>query len=80
MLSDALTYTLHPLGPPSSSTARSLLHLPSFSSFYSFTDLVFVGYTADGYKKGLCHETPTAKELAGDAASVRAFTLVLFIS
>lgn len=30
-----------------------------------FSDLVFVGYTADGYKKGLCHETPTAEELAG---------------
>ena len=39
--------------------------LPFLRHCHRFTDLVFVGYTADGYKKGLCHETPTAEELAG---------------
>ena len=38
---------------------------PRHPRVFRFSDLVFVGYTADGYKKGLCHETPTADELAG---------------
>jgi hypothetical protein len=43
----------------------SLSLTPRHPHVVRFTDLVFVGYTADGYKKGLCHETPTAEELAG---------------
>jgi hypothetical protein len=39
--------------------------LPSLTFSLRFTNLIFVGYTAEGYKKGLCHETPTAEELAG---------------
>jgi|LauGreDrversion4_2_1035121.scaffolds.fasta_scaffold873528_1 hypothetical protein len=64
-LSPSHSLPLYTLKTHCSFASHSPLYLPAFPSFHRFTDLVFVGYTADGYKKGLCHETPTAEELAG---------------
>ena len=68
---------LHTLETPFFFASHSPLYLPAFPSFHRFTDLVFVGYTADGYKKGLCHETPTADELAGAMQLGVGFTSVV---